>query len=198
MVPPPESPHRTPIPAEVRGRGSALFVLGFFGALWLNWGISTSPGLPVAPFAAVGIAVLAMLLVGGVRLMRLANTLPPAPLSPEKRAMSKYWIIVGVEFATLIAVSVGLASVGLPHLVAAAVCAGVGLHFLPLSTLFDIPLYRSTGYVMCGLATTTLLVGGILGTPGPLWQLIPGLGSAATLWISAAVLHRQTRALVAP
>jgi hypothetical protein len=67
------------------------------------------------------------------------------------------------------------------------ICAAVGLHFIPLARLFDVPLYYITGAVMCLVAATTMALGST-GSPATLWHLLPGFGAALTIWATSAGL----------
>ncbi|RZU11106.1 hypothetical protein EV645_6264 [Kribbella rubisoli] len=69
--------------------------------------------------------------------------------------------------------------------IAPVICAGVGLHFVPLARLFGVRAYYATAAVMCLLAAVTF----VLAASAPaLWTMLPGIGAAITLYATCIAL----------
>ncbi|HEX2144347.1 MAG TPA: hypothetical protein VHG10_07560 [Glycomyces sp.] len=69
-----------------------------------------------------------------------------------------------------------------------AIAIIVGVHFIPLATAFDEPMYRWTGVVMitAGIAGLVAGTGGVV-----LAGAVAGFGSAAALWVTGAALLKR-------
>jgi hypothetical protein len=76
------------------------------------------------------------------------------------------------------------------------VCAGVGVHFIPLARLFHVPAYYVTAGALCLIAIATFAIAPSTSTPA-LWTLLPGIGAALILYITSGVLLRQSALLAA-
>lgn len=77
---------------------------------------------------------------------------------------------------------------GRPEFIPAGVALVVGLHFFPLASLFRVPLYYVTGAALCVVAVSTPIAALSLGASTAVWQVVSGLGAAAILWATSAVL----------
>ncbi|MFD7296061.1 DUF7010 family protein [Streptomyces sp. NPDC059897] len=71
-----------------------------------------------------------------------------------------------------------------PGLIPAAIALVEGLHFFPLSRLYDQHQYRWTAALLTAIALTGLALYAT-GTPDEAVRATVGLASAATLWASA-------------
>jgi hypothetical protein len=107
----------------------------------------------------------------------------PAAAAKGKRAGILFGIIFGVEAALIALSSVLLARSGLGDWIPVAVGLIVGVHFLPLAYVFEVPLYYWTG---------ALTVFGILGClfihAVGVRLLCVGLVMAGVLWLTAVLL----------
>ena len=179
--------------ALTRGRVGGAAILTLFGAAWsmialLNWSARPSWSVPAASSTAVALLMLCVIqLVGTRNSPRLGD---PVAAAKGKRAGMLFGIIFGIE-GGLIGLSSGLlASRGHSDWIPIAAGVIVGLHFLPLAHLFEVPLYYWTGalcvlgLVVCSFVPDTAAR-----------QLLAGLVMAAVLWTTVVVLLMQTRAL---
>ena len=116
------------------------------------------------------------------------------PAAPAKgnRAGILFGIILGMEGGLIALSSVLLGGSGLGDWIPVAVGFIVGVHFLPLAYVFEVPLYYWTG---------ALTVFGILGclfiaAVGPR-LLCVGPVMAGVLWLTTLLLLMQTRSVQA-
>lgn len=97
-----------------------------------------------------------------------------------------FGIIFGIECGVIWLCATVLARVGLSIWIPIAVAVVVGLHFIPLARVFEVPLYYWTGALsVLGVLGCSLIrdVGTRL--------LSAGLTMAAVLWLTAAWLLLQ-------
>lgn len=169
--------------------GAAILTL--FGGWWciaalVNW--TGHPGWSI-PAAFVTTFVLLVLCV-----MRLVATrkIPaiddPVAAAKGKRSGKLFGIIFGIEGGLIALCSVLLASRGLGLWIPIAIAIIVGVHFLPLAHVFEVPLYYWTGGLSVLGALSCLLISDV--RTRLLWL---GLVMAAVLWLSVVVLLLQTR-----
>ena len=173
-------PAETAVPAGLRRAGA--LITGLFG---LPWALTASGSLQPEPATAVRLAAFAITaLAVGVALV------PPATGQDRVRRVPADWRRrfnrVGMaQAAAIIATVAALVLGGRPTLVPAAVCLVVGLHFVPLTSLFDQPQFRWTA---AGLCLVAALAGSL-----HLWGrstaaiVVAGCGAAVVLW--ATSLH---------
>lgn len=183
--------------AELRGRASGVLVLGYFALAWTGWGTSAGvpSGVQIGLVATAAVLLLA-LIAGAVAMFRAARALP-APDAGEReegrragrRIGIRFGLVVVAEFAGIAVIARVVALTGHVELIPMLVCLGVGVHFFPLSRLFGLPLYDRTGIAMCAIAALTAVAAPLFGAPA-LWTLLPGLGSALTLYATCAAILR--------
>ena len=89
-----------------------------------------------------------------------------------------------------------LGATGHARVIPAIVCAGVGVHFIPLGRLFHVPAYYVTASALCLVAVATFVIAPTTSTAA-LWTLLPGIGAATVLYATCAVLLRQSKRFVA-
>ena len=82
-------------------------------------------------------------------------------------------------------------------MIPAVVCAGVGIHFIPLARLFHVPAYYVTAGALCLIAIATFAIAPATSTAA-LWTLLPGIGAALVLYATCGVLLRQSARFAAP
>ncbi|WP_329000299.1 hypothetical protein OHA18_38435 [Kribbella sp. NBC_00709] len=172
----------------LQGVAFGVSIVSFFALGWLGWG--TGGHLPTA--AQICLVVAAALLsvaLAAVAWRRWFTTRTPPPVADTSRRMSgrTFGLIIGVEWIGLGVVSGVLGGTGHTDQIAAVICAGVGLHFIPLAKLFGVRAYYVTAAVMCLLAVLTFILAP--STPA-LWTMLPGIGSAVTLYATCVALLR--------
>ncbi len=166
------------------GKAFGVTILAFFAIAWTGWGFGGH--LPFAAQLTVMILATAASAVLTVVAWRQASRQAPEPPGTERPDIQRrFGRIVAIEWIAIVVAAVALGVTHHPDLIPAVVCAGVGLHFVPLARLFGVPLYHATAAVMCALAVATFALAP--GTPA-LWNLLPGVGAAATLYATCAAL----------
>ncbi len=148
-----------------------------FGVAWAIWGLTgVSAGFALA--AAI-VAVLAVAVA--VTVFRGGDGRRPRRLPRDWQR--RYNLLVVAQFVLIFLASLGLGMVGVPELIPPAICLIVGIHFIPLAGIFDMPAYRVTALGLCGVA----VIGGALLAPtgAATVRAVVGLGAALVLWAAA-------------
>jgi hypothetical protein len=172
--------------ARMRGIAGGAAILTLFGGLWCIVALAFWPARPVWGIPLASAATFLLLVVCVVRWMAAAK-LPashdPAAAAKGKRAGILFGIIFGLEAALIALVSAWLARSGLGDWIPVAVALIVGVHFLPLAYIFEVPLYYWTG----GLSVLGVL-GCLLIHAMDLRLLCVGVVMAAVLWLTTVLL----------
>jgi hypothetical protein len=139
------------------------------------------------------VTTIALLLLCVLRLVALRD-IPsiddPAAAAKGKRAGMFFGIIFGAEGGLIALCSVLLARVGLDFWIPIAAAVIVGLHFIPLARLFEVPLYYWTGaIIVLGMLGCSLI------RDVATRQLCAGLVMAAVLWLTAVLVLLQARSM---
>lgn len=167
-------------------RAGGIFVMAIFGGVWWLLGSGPVPGVGRLVVLAVGAVALLALLGAGWRARR---SRPPSPRDPAAAAVGVPFALVNVgQGIAIAAVALGAGAADRAELIPALVCFVVGVHFLPLAGLFDVPRYRVTGGALVALAVVTFAVVPTLSLPAGAWQALPGFGAALVLWATSASL----------
>jgi hypothetical protein len=167
-------------------------VLLFFGAVWLLVGLYTgrySPGWLRTALLLAGLALAASI---GVLTSRASH---PTHIAPQPKAEqttagrqmgSRFGLIVGVEGTAIMLVVLLLNATHHSDYIVCAIAMIVGLHFLPLASLFGAFVYYATGLLGCVIGIAGCFV------PQPvLRQRVVGLSFGLLLWTTAAVIVAQ-------
>ncbi|QVQ53749.1 hypothetical protein J4H86_08540 [Spiractinospora alimapuensis] len=148
-----ESHRAAPAPGrEIGSLISAGFGLTF---VWINSGeLPSTARIPLLVAAVAAAVAIVMLSLRDYRRRTLATT------PPEAGAVFgwKYWAIVGVEVAALMAGSQILSRLGYPELGVAWVAFVVGTHFFPLGIIFRLRVFHLLGAVITGLGLAGFVV----------------------------------------
>lgn len=175
--------------AAVRGTSLGVIFMALFGTLWAGIGIGGLQGWGSTGLIIVAVFVGILLLSGGISLL-VASKQFSQPAESDTRRWKRVWIWFGIIF-TIEGLAIGAAS---------AICTAtnhfnllfpimaiiVGLHFIPLASLFRIKTHYVTGSLLTLLAIATLLFipenATLGGHPVIMWWLVVGFGSALILW----------------
>lgn len=132
-------------------------MLAFFGVGWFGWGQAKPPGWASA-WLGIGEAIgLLVVIASAVTTFREPRT--TALLLRDKAAFRRYLIVFWGEFAVILVAAVILAITGASAYLPAAICAAVGLHFMPLSAVVhDRPLIP-LGITVTAVALAALTIG---------------------------------------
>jgi hypothetical protein len=203
--------------AEVRGRALGVTLLAFFALAWVGWG--TGGHLPAVP--QILVVVFAALLSVAVTTFGWGFARRTAPgASPDRRPVDSefdpvvdstasastvqpgrnisrnFGVVVAAEWIGIFVIAGILGATGHAAVIPAIVCAGVGVHFIPLGRLFHVPAYYVTASALCLVAVATFVIAPTTSTAA-LWTLLPGIGAATVLYATCAVLLRQSKRFVA-
>ena len=206
-----------PAAAEVRGRALGVTLLAFFALAWVGWG--TGGHLPAVPqvlvvvFAAL-LSVAVTTFGWGLAGRTATETSPRRPavgsepdpevgstgsasrVQPGRNISRTFGLIVAAEWIGIFVIAGILGATGHAAVIPAVVCAGVGVHFIPLGRLFHVPAYYVTASTLCLVAVATFVIAPATSTAA-LWTLLPGIGAATVLYATCAVLLRQSKRFVA-
>lgn len=177
--------------ARMRGIAGGAAILSLFGGFWCIVALAFRPARPAWAIPAASATTLALLIGCALRWAasaKLPDSHDPAAAAKGKRAGVIFGVIFGVEGGLIALVSALLGRSGLGDWIPVAVGLIVGVHFLPLAHVFEVPLYYWTG----GLSVFGIL--GCLLIPAAGTRLLcVGLVMAAVLWSTALVLLVRTR-----
>ena len=181
-------PHR----AELRGRATGTGVMACFALGWTAAGVSPMPLTAGRVLFAVAVVITAAFAVLAARMSRRAALAPTGgePSTERKRTVGRRFALVfGAEVIAIVAIAWILGTTGHSQTIAALTAAAVGIHFFPLARLFGVRAYHVTGAALCVFAAAAALLAPLTSTPA-LWTLLPGFGSALTLYATSAHLLR--------
>ena len=171
-------------PRYLAGVTTGTLVLTCFGALWSLQGPRIM--LLITPVVTVVLLVLCLTTKQTVR------QLPQKPDLPEEQAQNqkvarRFGMVCAGEIAAIAASVVLLRLFKHSEYAAPVICLIVGLHFLPLASLFKVRVYTLTGVALSLLAVGALLALLFGVTFGNLytWSVIVGLGGAGVLWLTS-------------
>ena len=184
-----------PRPA-VFGIASGIFFMAFFGAYWgfISAVFMNSPFQFIA-FLVVGLVTLVLFGIGGI-LLKYALSLPKMLSQEDATEAKRIWvwfgIIFGIEFVLIAISSTLLSTFQRDVFIAPSIALIVGIHFLPLSRLFRVPVFSITGGLLSVLALVALIAL-LLGLPiagsSPYnWSLFVGIGTTLILWLTAVYI----------
>ena len=178
---------------QVRGVAMVLFITAFFGALWGLIGAAALPSGSSLPATLLVVAVTAVLLVAGVRFVRLSRRLPnPStgvnanPFGTRAYRLAVLFQIVGIPASAVV-----LNNIGYPGAVVSAVAAIVGLHFFGIIPAFKSWRFAAVGGAMVSIGLLSLLLPYEAAGTSPRGALV-GLGCAIVLWAGALPLLVST------
>jgi len=177
--------------AHVRGSVAGAAILTFFGSAWCIVALALWPAHPIWSIPAGSLATIVLLALCVMRLRAIRNipsTDDPGAVAKGKRAGTFFGIIFGAECGLIWICAMLLAHLGLSIWIPIAVAVIVGLHFIPLARVFEVPLYYWTG-VLCVLG----MLGCSLIRDAGTRLLCAGLVMAAMLWVTAILLLLRAR-----
>jgi hypothetical protein len=141
----------------------------------------------------VGIGVLSILL-GAARLKRLSgfsrqSLHASSERDDARRQMRQYGIVGLLQFVACGAVFVVTLTTGRPDLTWPWIGVFIGLHFVPLARIFDVPSYLPLGVGIVVVSVVALLC------PEPLRDALLS-GNGILMWVFAAYLLRTTTGMM--
>ena len=177
--------------ARMRGLVGGAAILTLFGGFWCIAALAFWPTRPAWGIPVASAATFVLLLFCILRWMasaRMPESHDPAAAAKGRRAGIIFGIVFGLEAGLIALSSTLLARSGLGEWIPLEVGFIVGVHFLPLAYLFEVPLYYWSG----GL--TVIGIVGCLFIPTSSARLLcAGLVMAGALWLTTLLLLVQTR-----
>ncbi|WP_244200627.1 hypothetical protein [Micromonospora arborensis] len=160
-----------------------------YGLLWLIVGVT---GLPVPNGVRLALDLAAVVGAGAllVTCRRLQARGPARVRRVHPHSMRWFHLVNLAQTALILAAVFGLVRAGSPGLIVVAVCLVVGLHFLPLARIFDVPGYWWTGALLI-LVAAAGATAYELGTGNETVRAVVGLPAAVALWSTALDVSRR-------
>ncbi len=180
--------------------GAALWLVGISAAFTILSLVMI--GTPAARFVLVGVIVAVLAYVAiGVGVIHAVVRIPSAsaPRTPEERVVMRrfVWIVIAEVVAIMAVNGVCAATQHLEPLVPLDVLI-VGIHFLPLASLFKVSRYYAMGGLFSLVSVLTLVLVPVSTQIGAAaaWFVIPTLGCTAAAWATAAFNLREARQFI--
>jgi hypothetical protein len=171
---------------HLRGRVAGAAILTLFGSAWCIIALALWTARPRWSIPAGSTATIALLALCAQRLIasrKIPGVDDPAAAAKGKRAGMFFGIILGAECLLIWLCAMLLAHLGLDIWIPIGIAGIVGLHFLPLAHIFEVPLYYRTG----ALCVFAMLACSMIHDAG-IRLLCVGLVMAAVLWLTALLL----------
>jgi hypothetical protein len=152
---------------------------GLLASIWFAWARSDAS---VEIRLWLEIAGVAALLVASAGVILAASRYGRPALTRDSALRRRYNRIVAAEVVLLMAGAGVLAAIGLSAWIPAWLCAGVGIHFLPASRLFETPFLALIGLTITA-ASASAIAAGLTTTVAP--SVVAGAGAGACLLVAA-------------
>lgn len=139
-----------------RGRGTTALVEGFFASAWFSWGQENPPDGLIRFLTVGSVVAIVVAIAGGI----LAYRSPAASTTmADPGVRRRYFILVGIEFGALAFGAVILSVLGWGDYIPVMVCAGVGIHFIPLAQVLRSRMLVPLGCLLILVSGVALVVG---------------------------------------
>jgi hypothetical protein len=138
------------------------------GSLWLIeagmgfaiWSLATIHSSLATALPALAAITAVGLLIFGIRLILITRKLPHEPeQDPQRgpRLLRRFGLVVAAEAVGCTIVSLGCSLTHHSKLIVPLTLIVVGLHFLPLASLFRVPRYNMLGALFCAIPIATIV-----------------------------------------
>jgi len=178
--------------------GGCLWLI-FVGTVYAAWSLLTvRSALATSLLAGISIFAVALILFG-VAMIRGVLQLPflsAANGAGGQKIMRQFGIIFAAECLAIAAMSIACTDSHHWIFIVPLALVIVGLHFLPLAKLFEVPRYYVTGILFCAIPVATMLLNPSSAHVGHAlsWIVIPSVGCAlvalATAWAGLNEVRR--------
>jgi hypothetical protein len=169
-----------------------VVIMTTFGLVWSIVGITglISGGILRTVLYALAVVAAVAVVVASFRF----RSRQAAAAGPRRRVSPNaglYFNLINIgQTIAIVAAVFGLVRAGVPALVPSAAGFVVGLHFLPLARIFDVPLYWWTGALLI-LAAAVGVIAFAYGAPVGIVLSVVGFPAAAVLWSTALLVARR-------
>ncbi|MFE4704329.1 DUF7010 family protein [Peribacillus simplex] len=179
-----------------RGSGIGVIFMAVFGTLWAGTGIMGLQGwgFPYVELAAIFVGII--MVIEGISLIHASQKMSNQVSENGARHLKRIGFLFNMVFiaeAVLIGIAIAVCNlINQTDLIPGIIAIIVGIHFLPLASLFQVKVYYSTGVLLCLLALITLLIVPDTVMFGEHQILAPlsllGFGCALILWSTGLTL----------
>lgn len=171
----------------LQGRATGALIMAGFGAIWMISGVNALRLFRWETWLVIAVLTGLLCLMARQRLQRARQIASTGVAVPESQSMQdrrrRFGRVMAFEWVPILLTVVVLGCIGHPELIMPAIAVIVGVHFIPLAKLFDVPLYYWTGGSLVLIAVVSFAIGDQV-----LRQVITGLGCGLSLWLTSAVL----------
>ncbi len=174
----------------VRGMAIGVILMTFFAAYWAYAGTLFLGGSAQPLVFVLTSLVTVACFISAFLLIRASSRLPAGtmPVTQQRRLWGWFAFVFGLEIVLIALANIALPMLHHDTLVVPVIALIVGVHFLPLAALFQVPTYYVTGIAMALLGAIglgALLLGiGIGGSDPYNWSRLVALGAALILWLT--------------
>ncbi|MGW8424055.1 DUF7010 family protein [Peribacillus simplex] len=179
-----------------RGSGIGVIFMAVFGTLWAGTGMMGLQGwgFPYVELAAIFVGII--MVIEGISLIYASQKMSNQVSENGARRLKRIGFLFNMVFiaeAVLIGIAIAVCNlINQTDLIPGVIAIIVGIHFLPLASLFQIKVYYATGVLLCLLALITLLIVPDTVMFGEHQILAPlsllGFGCALILWSTGLTL----------
>ncbi|WP_305159573.1 DUF7010 family protein [Peribacillus simplex] len=146
----------------VRGSGIGVIFMAVFGTLWAGTGVMGLQGWGFPYVELTGIFVGIIMVIGGISLIHASQKMSNQVSENGARRLKRIGLLFNMVFIAeglLIGIAIAICNlINQTDLIPGVIATIVGIHFLPLASLFQIKIYYATGVLLCLLALITLLI----------------------------------------
>lgn len=179
-----------------RGSGIGVIFMAAFGTLWAGTGVMGLQGwgFPYVELAAIFVGII--MVIVGISLIHASQKMSNQVSDDGARRLKRIGFLFNMVFIAeglLIGIAIAICNLtNQTDLIPGVIAIIVGIHFLPLASLFQIKVYYATGVLLCLLALITWLVVPDTVMVGEHQILAPlsllGIGCALILWTTGLTL----------
>ncbi|MFJ7362939.1 DUF7010 family protein [Peribacillus frigoritolerans] len=179
-----------------RGSGIGVIFMAVFGTLWAGTGVMGLQGwgFPYVELAAIFVGII--MVIVGISLIHASQKMSNQVSEDGARRLKRIGFLFNMVFIAeglLIGIAIAICNlINQTDLIPGVIAIIVGIHFLPLASLFQIKVYYATGVLLCLLALITLLLVPDTVMVGEHQILAPlsllGFGCALILWATGLTL----------
>jgi len=179
-----------------RGSGIGVIFMAVFGTLWAGTGVMGLQGwgFPYVELAAIFVGII--MVIVGISLIHASQKMSNQVSDDGARRLKRIGFLFNMVFIAeglLIGIAIAICNlINQTDLIPGVIAIIVGIHFLPLASLFQIKVYYATGVLLCLLALITWLIVPDTVMVGEHQILAPlsllGFGCALILWCTGFTL----------
>ena len=164
----------------VREMATAAVFMTAFGLVWMLWGIRL---LKLPPRLSIVLSIAFIVIAASLFSVEIPRLFQPATAGSQlywRHLRFRFVLIDGMQFAA-VAVAVGVCQrLRRPDLLAVAISLIVGVHFIPLASLFGFAPYYAVA-----TAIIVLDLGSLILLASPVREATCSLGTGSILWLSS-------------